>query len=511
MPIQIEAHSTAKAPKRRTGIAGAAAVFLLVGAPFLSLAGFAHSQPQQEAAPPADAPIEDVYVAAMAVVRESLRAGRLDDALLALEKALQARPGDPAAGELQRKVESLKAMAELLAATEEAREVRRSRIARRIRRHPQSHDAAAVAAALHWLAEHQLPDGGWHFDLHQSPDCRGKCRDPGTAAEARIAATSLALLPFLGAGQTHRLSGKYQATVSSGLDFLIGRMKAGPEGGGSLHEPRGTMYSHGLASIVLCEAYAMTGDKALQKPAQAAIDFIVHAQDPVGGGWRYQPRQAGDTSVFGWQLMALKSGLMADLRVPPETARRAADFLDSVQANEGANYGYTRPGMGEATTAIGLLGRMHLGWKKDHPALQRGVAWLSDRGPSKANMYYNYYATQVMRYWGGEQWTKWNRAMQDHLIETQAKEGHEAGSWHFTGRHSDASFDGRRPRNTAISESVHREVRFHHSRSHQRLTRVSLLIVAATLVQQIRATTSGSASQYASDCLLSVKCAFYAL
>ncbi len=424
------------APKWRTRTAGAAAVFLLVGAPFLPFAGFAHSQPasaQEEAARPADAPIEDVYVAAMAVVRESLRAGRLDDALLALEKALQARPGDPAAGELQRKVESLKAMAELLAAAEEARDVpRRRRVI-----NGSGTSERAVAAALQWLAAHQSPDGGWHFDLQHVPDCRGKCRDRGTAAEARIAATSLAVLPFLGAGQTHQLVGKNQTTVKNGLDFLIGRMKAGPEGGGSLHEPRGRMYSHGLASIVLCEAYAMTGDKALQKPAQAAIDFIVHAQDPVGGGWRYQPRQAGDTSVFGWQLMALKSGLMADLRVPPITARRAVAFLDSVQADEGANYGYTRPGMGEATTAIGLLGRMHLGWKKDHPALQRGVAWLSDRGPSKTNMYYNYYATQVMRYWGGEPWTKWNDVMRDHLVETQAKEGHEAGSWHFKGHHSE--------------------------------------------------------------------------
>ena len=288
-----------------------------------------------------------------------------------------------------------------------------------------------VAGALRWLAAHQLPDGGWHFDLEQAPDCRGKCRNSATNfAEARNAATALALLPFLGFGEAH-LESKYQATVKKGLEFLVGRMKDGPDGGRSLAEPRGTMYSHGMASIALCEAYAMTRDKALHKPAQAAIDFTIYAQDPAGGGWRYQPRQPGDTSILGWQIMALKSGLMADLRVAPEMAKRADQFLDSVQENDGANYGYIKPGSGEATTAIGLLARMHLGWKKDHPALQRGVAWLSEKGPSETNMYYNYFASQVIWLWQGEEWMKWNRVMLDHLDKTQAKEGHEAGSWSF--------------------------------------------------------------------------------
>lgn len=75
------------------------------------------------------------------------------------------------------------------------------------------------------------------------------------------------------------------------------------------------MYSHGIASIVLCEAYAMTHDKGLYTPAQQAINFICYAQDPIGGGWRYSPRQKGDTSVVGWQIMAAQErshGLFAD-------------------------------------------------------------------------------------------------------------------------------------------------------------------------------------------------------
>ena len=54
---------------------------------------------------------------------------------------------------------------------------------------------------------------------------------------------------------------------------------------------------------------------------------------------------------------------------------------------------------------------------------------LSNHGPSPGNMYYNYYATQVMRHWEGEEWEKWNRQMRDQLIHIQAKQGHEEGSW----------------------------------------------------------------------------------
>jgi hypothetical protein len=294
----------------------------------------------------------------------------------------------------------------------------------------------AVALALEWLAEHQLADGGWNFDHTLCRACNGKCSRPGTLRSARNAATGLALLPFLGAGQTHR-SGKYKEQVRTGLYFLVNRLDVGPHGG-SLLERDGTMYAHGICAIALCEAYGMTRDPALREPAQQALDFIAYAQDPRGGGWRYRPRQPGDTSIVGWQLMALKSGHMAYLRVRPSTIEKAAKFLDAVSSDGGARYGYTGPGAGwkgpdsdQATTAIGLLCRMYLGWERDNPALERGAAWIAEQGPSEGNMYYDYYATQVMRHRGGDAWDAWNSAMRDYLVDAQAGDGHERGSWYF--------------------------------------------------------------------------------
>jgi hypothetical protein len=292
---------------------------------------------------------------------------------------------------------------------------------------------AAVAAALKWLAAHQLPDGGWSFDHTIGPGIRVS-PNPGELREARNGATAMALLPFLGAGQTH-MEGEYKELVARGLYFLQTRQNAN----GSFTESGGSMYSHGLAAIVLCEAYAMTGDRALAAPAQASLNFIAYAQDPAGGGWRYQPRVGGDTSVVGWQLMALKSGQLGQLQVPTGVIVGANRFLDSVQTEGGAKYGYTTPGSGLGTTSVGLLSRMYLGWKYDHPGLQRGVEYLSQVGPSvtpaNTNMYYNYYATQVMRHYGGDKWEAWNSKLRDYLVSTQSKEGPSRGSWYLPGDH----------------------------------------------------------------------------
>ena len=317
----------------------------------------------------------------------------------------------------------------------------------------------SVAAALEWIAKHQAPNGAWTFAC--SKFCRGQCKDDGKKAESVNAATALALLPFLGAGQTH-LKGKYKDTIKNGLAFLINNMNAtgGKVPRGSWNEPGGTMYSHGLASIVVCEAYAMTRDPDLVQPAQLAVNYLVYAQDPRGGGWWYQPQQPGDTSVAGWCIMALKSGSMANLTVPPETFRGASQFLDFVSTNDGAYYGYLKPSSSirPSLTAVGLLCRMYMGWSKDHPGIKEGVAMISKTGPKMDDFYYDYYATQVMRHYGGDEWEKWNKKMRDDLINSQSSTGHEAGSWFSAGNHG---VDGGRLYSTALATMI-LEVYYRH-------------------------------------------------
>jgi len=285
----------------------------------------------------------------------------------------------------------------------------------------------AVDRALKWIVTHQMPDGGWSFDFKQCPSCQGQCSHGGDEGRGqdRCGATAMAILPFLGRGYTHR-EGPYKTQIEKGIAFLAAMTI---QGKGKAYGKGGSLYSQGLAGIALSECYGMTQDSRLAMPTQLALNFIMDAQDPRGGGWRYSPKQAGDTSAVGWQLMALKSGNMAYLQVNPLTIKKAVAFLDSVQMRSGAAYGYTDPGDRPGTNAVGLLCRMYLGWKKDNPALQDGVLSLAKRGPS-TDLYYTYYATQIMHHMEGEVWQAWNEKTKKLLLTTQSKKGHEAGSWY---------------------------------------------------------------------------------
>jgi len=324
----------------------------------------------------------------------------------------------------------------------------------------------SVQRGLEWLARHQNYDGSWSFDHTHIRNC--DCKQPGSLKKSNMGATAMALLGYLGHGDTHA-TGDYQKHVTAGLEYLLKHEKRDKRTGQPLGDFRGNaegnsgMYIQGLVGIVLSEAYAMSqyqlrrlnsrdGTTSRSKvrqqrrrqlkvvrqlgaAAKRSIYFIQQAQHNEGG-WRYKPNQAGDTSVTGWQVMALASAHSAEIPIQPTTIRGVSAFLDSVQSREGARYGYTgsnntRPAM----TAVGLLSRIYLGWKRSHPGLRDGVQYLSKQGPSKNNMYYNYYATQVMHQYGGPMWPKWNEVMRDWLVETQIRKGHARGSWNITDPH----------------------------------------------------------------------------
>jgi hypothetical protein len=276
---------------------------------------------------------------------------------------------------------------------------------------------AAVTRGLRWLVRQQLSDGRWTLS--------------GTADPNPVAATAMGLLPFLAAGKTHKAAkdNPYDKNVEKGLSYL--KKSQDPKTGFF----GGTMYSHGLATIAMCEAYGVSQDPTLRRYAQYGIKLIVDTQSDGNGGWSYGPSKSAahrDMSISGWQIMALKSGQMAGLVVPDIAITRSKTFLRNC-CNSDEGYGYTAGGGSSARmTAVGLLSRQYMeNWGPSNPQMIKAIkTFIKTNPPDRQDVYYYYYATQVMHHFGGEPWRDWNEKMREYLIKKQdTTKGSKEGSW----------------------------------------------------------------------------------
>ena len=132
-------------------------------------------------------------------------------------------------------------------------------------------------------------------------------------------------------------------------------------------------------------------------------------------------------------MMALQSARMGGLEVPASTVKRLDAFLDTVAHDGGRRYAYNRSEAPTPTmTAEGLLCRQYMGWQREDPRMADGAARLLARpiDYSDQNVYYWYYATQVLHNLDDERWDQWNRVMSRELPRHQVREGKERGSWH---------------------------------------------------------------------------------
>jgi hypothetical protein len=304
----------------------------------------------------------------------------------------------------------------------------------------------AVEFGLGFFTRLQFPDGHWSFD--RLPE--GVQAEDAALGQlpADSAATGLVLLSYLGAGYTH-LDEKYRDVVRRGIEWLVKHQK--PDGDLFTGGHRVThFYGHGIAAMALCEVYGMTQDPELREPARKAVEYIVKTQDPRHGGWRYEPGlEESDTSVTGWQLMALKSAQMAGLDVPQETLDKIRRWLDQAQGPDGDGRYVYSPWKGDtaeeregrspslAMTAEAMLMRMYLGQRRDNAQLIRGAEHLAANLPEVGsreqptrNCYYWYYATQAMYQMQGPFWTAWQGRLNPLLKAGQVLDGPLAGSWH---------------------------------------------------------------------------------
>ncbi|HUT34507.1 MAG TPA: prenyltransferase/squalene oxidase repeat-containing protein [Planctomycetota bacterium] len=294
-----------------------------------------------------------------------------------------------------------------------------------------------LVGALMWLMRAQEKDGSWNAKTWEG------------SSPYRVGMTGLAILAYEGAGFTHQ-RGRFRHTIARALAWLRENQRRD----GSF--PWETFYEQGIATMAVCEAYGMTDDPKLRAMAQRAVDYIVKLQ-PEHGGFRYSgpvTLDEGDMSVTGWQIMAIKSAMLAGLGVPPQAVERSRTFLKNTWRDYGASsyLAGNKPPGSLAITAIGLLCRAFLNdggmydveigqaadflRRAENPNLDSPVGGASKQ--LVADTYYTYYSSLAMFQLGGDQsehWRSWRTMYRAPLIAAQvhaernAQGRYTLGSW----------------------------------------------------------------------------------
>ncbi len=334
----------------------------------------------------------------------------------------------------------------------------------------------AVAVALEWLARHQCVTkaktkqglnlyGSWSVRCldPESKYCRceypklkegekpGKLLCMDAAPDYLVANSGLSVLAFQAGGHYFFNDRKYSENVKLGLDWLVeiqdkrGAL-ATPIQSGEYHEK--FMYEHGIGTFALAEACAVAravGEKVpekYQKAMERAVRFTLTIQHN-DGGWRYkmEPTETSDTSVTGWQALALKSAKEAGFEIPPIAIRRLKAFYDAHTRLKSGETRYTNvmAGETEALTGIGLLVRQFLLNEADSPYVKIGAErlrkvavreWERKKEAERVPDFYTWYKCSLaMQQYGGREWEVWNGIVRSELIRLIQRDGCLRGSW----------------------------------------------------------------------------------
>lgn len=169
-----------------------------------------------------------------------------------------------------------------------------------------------VDLGLEWLARHQDPDGGWRAAGFADRCWLSPCDGAGDARLAP-AVTSLALLAFLGAGETPK-HGAYCERVTEGFRYLE-RIET-PEGG------FGDGLAHAAPTLAVCHLYTLTGAAEYRGPAGRALAHLFARPEEF----------FGDAAAAPFAAAAVKSARDGGLAIDPDAlaaasaAARAADL-----------------------------------------------------------------------------------------------------------------------------------------------------------------------------------------
>lgn len=298
---------------------------------------------------------------------------------------------------------------------------------------------AAIAQGLDWLSRTQQQDGSWSLSGTANPAALNGPDDP-------VAATALAVLPFLAEGVTQRRSSAagalapYPVIVARGLGFLDRNQSKAPDGSRGMIGT--TVMGHAVATLALAEAYGLTESDRLRPRLKAAIARLLAEQKGGNGGWREGEDATDDLATTAWAVMALKTARYAHVTVPSRALKQAARFVDDCRAGPAdsrQSLYADRPGgdTSPTSTATGLYIRQLLDWKRGSepaPQLVAGCASIVQHLPphddsASAATDRTFFATQVLRHLESDDFYLWHHLVQEQLVRTQERYGPFQGSW----------------------------------------------------------------------------------
>jgi len=277
----------------------------------------------------------------------------------------------------------------------------------------------AVTKALEFLARQQNPDGSFKMTSSQNSGVH-----------------ALAVIAFLAKGHTPG-QGPYGEVINKGIDYILAQQHPGTGiliKSGNAH---GSMYNHGICTLLLSEVSGMVSPERQKKIDEAlpkAIKVILAAQaiskgPRDSGGWRYQASSSdSDISVTGWCLMSLRSCRNNGAPVPNEAIENAVRYVMKCRSRDGGFCYQPGAGPGLARTGVALLCLELCGRHRDQAAVGAGK-WIQANLPRTIGhefFYYAlYYCSQGMFQLGGEDWVAWAI----HMYEMMLKFQKEDGSW----------------------------------------------------------------------------------
>jgi hypothetical protein len=147
------------------------------------------------------------------------------------------------------------------------------------------------------------------------------------------------------------------------------------------------------------------------------------------------PPERGDTSVSGWQVMALASVAAAGIKVPDAVLDRSRHWFEKEVGGgrHGGIYGYRAPDEPRvAMVAEGLFARQLLGASRGEASVEEAARYIHTEtrgGKNLDNLYLLYYGTLALYQYQGWIWEAWNRQVLAFLVETQHRKGPLRGSW----------------------------------------------------------------------------------